>query len=84
MYLPQSVLIIFAIFGFAFLAYHILAGIKEIYFYIKYKQPLYTSKQREIFSLQEEVKTLTKANAYLELQLQQITENMIKNLQEKS
>tara|TARA_B100001057_G_C22102614_1_gene663855 strand:- start:2 stop:250 length:249 start_codon:yes stop_codon:yes gene_type:complete len=82
--LPQLVLIIFSLFGFAFLSYHILAATKELYYYVRHKQPLYTSKQKEIFYLQEKIKTLTETNAYLELQLQQITETMIKNLQEKS
>ena len=51
---------------------------------MKYKQPLYTSREREILSLEEKIEALVKANTYLESQLQQITENMIKNLQEKS
>ena len=84
MYISKFLLTIFAGFEFAYLSYHIFSLIRDLAYYAKHKEKLYTSKQKEIFLLNERIAKLEKEKSYLELQLQEITETMIKNLQEKS
>lgn len=83
MIISKEVLLFFATIGFGFSNYFLLAILKELFHYWKYKSFLYTSKEKEIFRLNQQINSLQKEKSFLELQIQEITTNMIKNLQEK-
>lgn len=79
----QWIILTLTLIGFSYLSYLIHILIINLYSYLKYKKPVYTTKDKEIFLLEEKISVLQKQNAHLELQLQEITQNMIKQLQEK-
>ena len=73
----------FAFLGFAYTCHFMLAGIKNLIHYIRNGSFIYTTKEREIFSLSEKLSLTLQDKAKLETQLQEITQHMIKRLQEK-
>tara|TARA_B100000927_G_scaffold269646_1_gene245215 strand:- start:1623 stop:1883 length:261 start_codon:yes stop_codon:yes gene_type:complete len=81
--IPTVLIVILMLIGIAYFSYSLIYLTKTINSYLVYKQPLYTSKDKEIFLLKEKISELQKKNSFLESQIQEITQNMITQLQEK-
>jgi hypothetical protein len=67
--------------GFAWLSYAFLALILNLINYIKFRSFLMSSKDRQIFYLIERNKELVDQKTSLQNQIDEITKNLIKNLQ---
>lgn len=81
--LNQYIFIFFALVGFSFSSYILINCFRQAAHRLRFGRFMYTSQEKEIFLLKEQISLLNKSNAELELQLQEITQSLIKNLRDK-
>jgi hypothetical protein len=81
--LSETTLIFLTISGFSSVSYYFYIFVSNFFHYIKYKEPKYTTKDKEIYLLKSQLKQLDVQKANLENQIQDLTNGIISKLQEK-
>ena len=79
----ETAIIFFAVSGFASTSYYLYLFVSNLFYYLKYKEPKFTAKDKEVFFLKEQLKQSNAKKAALELQIQELTNGIISKLQEK-
>jgi len=79
----EATLIFFAVSGFSSVSYYFYIFVSNLFHYIKYKEPRYTTKDKEIYLLKMQLQQSNLQKAALENQIQELTNGIILKLQEK-
>lgn len=79
--LTQNFFLFLLVLGFLTLSYFIYLFFYHLWHYLKYKTFATSAKDRYIFDLLEKNKDLNKRVIFLQTQIDDITQNLIKNLQ---
>lgn len=79
----ETAVIFLAVSGFASISYYLYLFVSNLFYFLKYKEPKFTSKDKEIFLLKEQLHKSNAQTAALELQIQELTNGIISKLQEK-